>query len=99
VRDCGLSIDQSTMSCVTTTPDGFHQLFPATGGAIYGRANHGAMASFARPGAASGVRGLYLAGGSVHPGAGIPMATISGRLAAERVVTDFGCLNVSRGAR
>ncbi len=90
VRECGLAIDQSTMSCVTTPPHGFHALFPATGGAIYGRANHGSMASFARPGAVSGVRGLYLAGGSVHPGAGIPMATISGRLAAERVASDLG---------
>jgi 1-hydroxycarotenoid 3,4-desaturase len=46
------------------------------------------MASFARPGAASRVPGLYLAGGSVHPGAGIPMAAMSGRLAAARLLAD-----------
>jgi 1-hydroxycarotenoid 3,4-desaturase len=91
MRQCGLEIDESAMSAVVTPPEGFNALFPATGGALYGRANHGPMASFARPGAASGVRGLYLAGGSVHPGAGIPMATISGRLAAERIVADLGC--------
>jgi 1-hydroxycarotenoid 3,4-desaturase len=71
---------------VATTPDGFEKLFPASGGALYGRANHGAMASFRRPGAKSRIPGLYLAGGSVHPGAGIPMAAMSGRLAAARLL-------------
>jgi 1-hydroxycarotenoid 3,4-desaturase len=84
LRDCGLHLDAVGES-VATTPDGFENLFPASGGALYGRANHGAMASFQRPGAASRVPGLYLAGGSVHPGAGIPMAAMSGRLAAAKL--------------
>jgi 1-hydroxycarotenoid 3,4-desaturase len=46
------------------------------------------MASFARPGAASKLPGLYLAGGSVHPGPGVPMAVMSGRLAAARLLQD-----------
>jgi 1-hydroxycarotenoid 3,4-desaturase len=46
------------------------------------------MASFARPGAASRIPGLYLAGGSVHPGPGVPMAVMSGRLAAQRIMSD-----------
>jgi 1-hydroxycarotenoid 3,4-desaturase len=90
MRDCGLEVDMESMASVVTTPAGFHALFPATGGALYGRANHGSMASFARPGARSRVAGLYLAGGSVHPGAGIPMATLSGRMAAASVIEDFG---------
>ncbi len=87
--DCGLMLDWRAEAVVPTAPDGFHRLFPATGGALYGRANHGAMGSFARPGAASRLPGLYLAGGSVHPGAGIPMATLSGRLAAARLLEDL----------
>jgi 1-hydroxycarotenoid 3,4-desaturase len=71
-----------------TTPDQFNELFPASGGALYGRASHGMMASFARPGAASKLPGLYLAGGSVHPGPGVPMAVMSGRLAAARLIAD-----------
>lgn len=88
LSDCGLqlSIEHST----ATTPAQFNALFPATGGALYGRANHGSMASFARPGSRSRVRGLYLAGGSVHPGAGLPMATLSGRLAAHSAASDLG---------
>jgi 1-hydroxycarotenoid 3,4-desaturase len=87
MANCGLrlSVDHEQ----ATTPQGFNALFPASGGALYGRANHGPMASFQRPGARSGIAGLYLAGGSAHPGPGIPMAALSGRLAAARLQTDF----------
>ena len=72
---------------VATTPRDFERLFPATGGALYGQASHGWKASFDRPGARTRIPGLYLAGGSVHPGAGVPMATLSGRLAADCLLT------------
>jgi 1-hydroxycarotenoid 3,4-desaturase len=87
MANCGLrlSVDHEQ----ATTPQGFNALFPASGGALYGRANHGPMASFQRPGARSGIPGLYLAGGSAHPGPGIPMAALSGRLAAARLQADF----------
>lgn len=88
MQACGLQIEAAPGASVATTPHGFNRLFPATGGALYGRANHGSMGSFARPGAASAIPGLYLAGGSVHPGPGIPMALLSGRRAAERLVAD-----------
>ena len=48
------------------------------------------MASFERSGARSRLPGLYLAGGSVHPGPGVPMAAMSGRLAAARAALDAG---------
>jgi 1-hydroxycarotenoid 3,4-desaturase len=85
---CGLHVAEDDRRMVATTPTGFDALFPGTGGALYGRANHGMMGSFARPGAASRLPGLYLAGGSVHPGPGIPMAAMSGRLAAARLLED-----------
>ena len=56
---------------------------PATGGALYGQAVHGTLAAFRRPGSRSTIPRLYLAGGSVHPGPGVPMAVLSGRLVAE----------------
>ncbi|PPD15713.1 MAG: CrtD protein [Methylobacterium sp.] len=73
----------------TMTPHDFAALFPGSGGALYGRATHGAMASFQRPGARTRIAGLYCAGGSVHPGAGVPMVTIAGSLAAEALLTDL----------
>jgi len=73
----------------TMTPQDFEALFPGSGGGLYGRATHGAMASFQRPAARTRIPGLYCAGGSVHPGAGVPMVTISGSLAAEALLTDL----------
>ncbi len=83
---CGLHIPARTQGGISTGPAAFERLFPASGGALYGRASHGMMASFARPGATSRIPGLYLAGGSVHPGPGVPMAVMSGRLAAQRLI-------------
>ena len=83
---CGLLLDP--ISAVPTGPAQFEQLFPGSGGALYGRASHGWMASFQRQGSRTKVPGLYLAGGSVHPGPGVPMAALSGRLAAESLVAD-----------
>jgi 1-hydroxycarotenoid 3,4-desaturase len=87
MASCGLRL--SVEEEQVTTPQGFNALFPASGGALYGRANHGPMASFQRPGARSSLKGLYLAGGSAHPGPGIPMAALSGRLAAARLQSDL----------
>ena len=88
LQDCGMDVSFDPAQCIVTTPTEFNRLFPATGGALYGRASHGWQASFQRPGSKCGIKGLYLAGGSVHPGAGIPMAATSGRLAAECILDD-----------
>jgi 1-hydroxycarotenoid 3,4-desaturase len=87
--NCGLEIERDTRTTIRTTPRDFANLFPATGGALYGRASHGWMASFARPGSRTRLPGLYLAGGSTHPGPGVPMAALSGRLAARSVTEDL----------
>ncbi|MEM6640489.1 MAG: 1-hydroxycarotenoid 3,4-desaturase CrtD [Pseudomonadota bacterium] len=82
---CGLTLEHATSD--VTTPNSFNTLFPCTGGALYGQATHGMFASFQRAAAATKLPGLFVAGGSAHPGAGIPMATMSGRLAANAVAT------------
>jgi 1-hydroxycarotenoid 3,4-desaturase len=87
---CGLKLSAAPEHIVVTTPSDFEQRFPGTGGALYGMAPHGWRSSFARPGARSRIPNLYLAGGSVHPGPGVPMAALSGRLAARAVTTDLG---------
>jgi 1-hydroxycarotenoid 3,4-desaturase len=85
---CGLQVNRRPEHTLMTTPQDFDRLFPATGGALYGQASHGWAASFSRPGARSRLPGLYLAGGSVHPGPGVPMAALSGRQAAASVIAD-----------
>ena len=79
-----------------TTPADFATRFPATGGALYGRASHGWAASFRRPGARTTIPGLYLAGGSTHPGAGVPMVALSGQLAAASIMSDRASTRSSR---
>lgn len=73
-------------------PAEFAQRFPGTEGAIYGMASHGWTASFRRPGTRSRIPGLYLAGGSVHPGAGLPMAALSGQAAARNLMADLASI-------
>jgi 1-hydroxycarotenoid 3,4-desaturase len=82
LRDCGLNLALRPQQQLRTTPADFQRLFPGSGGALYGPATHGWMALFRRPQAATPLPGLYLAGGGVHPGPGVPMAAMSGRLAA-----------------
>lgn len=86
LRRCGLKIRHANPPAIRTTPADFHRLFPGTGGALYGQATHGWMSAFARPNAATPVPGLFLAGGSVHPGPGVPMAALSGLRAAEALM-------------
>lgn len=86
----GLAVDLDTAEKAVTTPTDFHRLFPGTGGALYGMASHGWRASFQRPTTRTSIPGLYLTGGSVHPGAGVPMAAMSGRLAANAIISDIG---------
>jgi 1-hydroxycarotenoid 3,4-desaturase len=89
LRKCGLELEFDPHQMVTATPRDFSLRFPGTGGSLYGRASHGWAASFARPTAKTLINGLYVAGGSAHPGAGVPMAAISGQLAAAQIVSDI----------
>lgn len=96
VERCGLRIDRRTDNTVVTAPQDFHRLFPGSGGAIYGRATHGWMALFKRPSSISHLPGLYLAGGTVHPGPGVPMAALSGQLAAATLMAHLDSTSRSR---
>lgn len=95
MRRCGLEIDVLPHHVVRTLPQDFARLFPGSGGALYGQVTHGWMSAFRRPSSRSKVPGLYTAGGSVHPGPGVPMAAMSGRLAAATLMEDLGLISKS----
>ena len=95
-RDFGLQFSPTPGPETLTTPAGFDALFPASQGSLYGRSPHGMMAAFKRPTARSKVPGLYLCGGGTHPGAGVPMAALSGRHAAAAIMTDHASTLTSR---
>ncbi len=90
LRRCGLNLELGSSpgvpTWVRTTPQDFNRLYPGSGGGLYGTATQGWMALFRRPGAKTRLPGLMLAGGSVHPGPGVPMAALSGMRAAETVL-------------
>ena len=75
-----------------TTPSAWASRFPATGGAIYGRATRHWYSNLSRRGAETPLKGLYLAGGSVHPGAGVPMVALSGEIAARQLIRDHSLI-------
>ncbi len=54
----------------------------AVGGAIYGTSSNGPSAAFLRPANRSPVEGLFLVGGSSHPGGGLPLVTLSAKIVA-----------------
>ena len=73
------------------TPQDIHDRYRVLNGAIYGLASHGAFMGAFKPGNRSReVGGLYLAGGSAHPGPGMPMALMSGWIAADTLDRDTG---------
>jgi 1-hydroxycarotenoid 3,4-desaturase len=92
----GLRVDPRPDTGSLTTPADFAALFPGSAGSLYGPSPHGLTASLKRPTARSRLPGLYLAGGGVHPGPGIPMATRSGRHAAAAILADLASTSPSR---
>lgn len=78
-----------------TRPSDLAQRFPASQGSIYGASPEGALAAFQRPVARTSLPGLYLAGGGVHPGAGVPMALLSGKQAALQALQDLTSASTS----
>lgn len=72
------------------TPHDLERLTGARRGALYGASSNNRWAAFRRPHNRShDVRGLYFAGGTTHPGGGVPMVTLSGKLAAKLVLNDL----------
>jgi phytoene desaturase len=68
------------------TPGDVERETGAAGGAIYGRAPHGRLGTLRRPpNAVRGTRGLWLVGGTTHPGGGLPLVALSGRIVAEQI--------------
>lgn len=54
-------------------------------GALYGASSNDRMAAFFRHPNFSKINGLYFAGGSVHPGGGIPLCLLSAKITAELI--------------
>ncbi|HKJ68915.1 MAG TPA: phytoene desaturase family protein [bacterium] len=68
------------------TPQDFYRLYGSNRGSIYGVSSNSRTTAFQRhPNRSRDIRGLYFAGGSVHPGGGIPLVLLSGRMTANLI--------------
>jgi phytoene dehydrogenase-like protein len=63
------------------TPADLEAATATPGGAIYGTPRHG-LGGLLRPANRGPVKGLFLVGGSVHPGGGLPMVMLSAHIVA-----------------
>lgn len=82
------------------TPPMHEELTGSYKGALYGSASNSKFAAFVRHGnRAPKLKNLYLCGGSVHPGGGIPLCIKSGKLAAQALIDDLGQAPKSRKAK
>ena len=69
------------------TPADFETRYLAQGGALYGFASHSTFSAFRRPGIEpSGMENFFFVGGSTHPGGGLPLVCLSGKMVAERII-------------
>ena len=72
------------------TPADFQTRYLAHGGALYGFASHGVLSAFRRPAIQPpGTRNFFFVGGSTHPGGGLPLVALGGKMAAERIIRQW----------
>ena len=68
------------------TPADLERETGALRGAIYGAAPHGRLGTLRRPGpVVRGVDGLFRAGGTAHPGGGLPLVALGGRVVCDLI--------------
>lgn len=73
------------------TPLDWQERTGARLGALYGASSNSRWAAFRRPhNRCPDLRGLYFAGGTAHPGGGVPMVTLSGIAASRLLLEDEG---------
>ncbi|MFZ0324564.1 MAG: phytoene desaturase family protein [Actinomycetes bacterium] len=67
------------------TPADLEHDVRAPGGSIYGTSSNGVRAAFLRPANRSPVPGLFLVGGSAHPGGGLPLVGLGAAIVAQQI--------------
>ncbi|MDB5295968.1 MAG: Zeta-phytoene desaturase [Phycisphaerales bacterium] len=91
-RDWGLT-DLSKRIVVErhVSPADLRSLYNANAGSIYGIGSNNLRDAFLRPpNRDRDVSGLFFAGGATHPGGGLPLVTLSGKIVSEMVLDDLG---------
>jgi phytoene desaturase len=87
----GLDLSGRIMTESMLTPVDLAAMSGAWRGALYGASANSKWTAFRRPhNRSADFAGLYFAGGTTHPGGGVPMVTLSGGVAAGLLLEDLG---------
>ena len=78
----GVDLRERMLWSVARTPADLERETRSPGGAIYGTSSNGARSAFLRPANKSPIEGLFLVGGSSHPGGGLPLVGMSAEIVA-----------------
>jgi diapolycopene oxygenase len=97
---CGFTgLEESIETERWITPLDLQKLYKVNKGAIYGVVTRRGLTSAFKTGNRSPLPCLYFAGGSVNPGAGVPMVLMSGQIAANCVLEDIQAGIASNGQK
>lgn len=90
LKSHGINLDQKILFEKVCTPLDLEKQTGSHRGSLYGVSSNTRLAAFLRhPNRVKKYPGLYVAGGSVHPGGGIPLALLSARHAVEALLEDY----------
>ena len=71
------------------TPKDFESKYRTNRGSIYGVSSNGIFSAFLRvPNRAKDIENLYFVGGATHPGGGMPLVLLSGKMAADLILRE-----------
>lgn len=86
IESQGIAIRDRLEVLEIRTPLDLQTSVNAPGGSIYGTSSNGARSAFARAKNRSPIKGLYLVGGSAHPGGGLPLVGLSAEMVANAIL-------------
>jgi phytoene desaturase len=85
----GIDVTPHIEQEIILTPNHLQDMSGAWRGALYGPSANSKWTAFLRPhNRSQDIKGLYFVGGTTHPGGGVPMVTLSGKVAADYVIAD-----------
>jgi phytoene desaturase len=86
IEATGIPIRERLEVLEIRTPLDLQESVNAPGGSIYGSSSNGARSAFSRAKNRSPIKGLYLVGGSAHPGGGLPLVGLSAEIVANAIL-------------
>jgi len=89
LADRGVDLRRRAEFVHSMTPADIERRYRSPGGAIYGTSSNGKRAAFVRPANRGARPGLYLVGGSSHPGGGLPLVTTSAKIVTDMITQDL----------